>query len=300
LQDFEYVAPCSVEEACALLDAHGPRAKILAGGTDILVQLRDGLRSAEVVVDIKRIAEVMDVTFRADGGLTLGAAVPCYRIYGDARIVEGYPALADAARIIGGWQIQGRASVGGNLCNSSPAGDTIPAVIVERATCRIAGPRGRRSVPAVEFCTAPGKNVLGRGELLVALEFPAREERSGSRYLRFIPRNEMDIAVAGAGAWLRLDASGRTVEEARIALAAVAPTPVAADEAASWLPGKTASTESFERAGELARKAARPISDLRGPKEYRVHLVGVLVRRALESAAARARGGERRPAVPCE
>ena len=298
LQDFEYVAPTSVEDAVSILDEYGDRAKVLAGGTDIIVQLRDGLRSADVVVDIKKIPELVDVTFREDGGLVLGGAVPAYRVWGDERVVAGYPSLSDATKIIGAWQIQGRASVGGNVCNSSPAADSIPALIVEKATCHIAGPAGRRSVAAVEFCTGPVRNVLERGEMLVSLELPAPEKSAGSRYQRFIPRNEMDIAVVGAGAWLKLDESGSTIVEARVALAAVAPTPVAADEASGWLAGQPATPESFARAGELAREVASPISDLRGPREYRVHLVGVLVKRALAGASKRARGGDRSPVMP--
>ncbi|MCZ6793175.1 MAG: xanthine dehydrogenase family protein subunit M [Planctomycetota bacterium] len=298
MKDFEYVAAATVEDAVDRLAEHGHRAKVLAGGTDILVQLREGLRDADVVVDVKKIPELMEITVDSRGGLLLGAAVSCYRIHGDPRIVAAFPALTDAARIIGGWQIQGRASVGGNLCNSSPAADTIPPLIVESATCHIAGPGGRRVVSAESFCTGPGENVLAPGELLVALEFPPPESSSGSRYLRFIPRNEMDIAVVGAAARVQLDPSGERVEAARIALAAVAPTPVAATEAAAWLVGKPATDESLTRAGELARQAARPISDLRGPAEYRLHLVGVLTRRALQGAVLRARGGERKPGVP--
>ncbi|HEX5447494.1 MAG TPA: xanthine dehydrogenase family protein subunit M [Pirellulales bacterium] len=291
MKDFDYAAAASVEEAVGLLADRGPRAKVLAGGTDILVQLREGLREAELVVDIKKIPELMELSFRAETGLRLGAGVPCYQIYGNPAVAAAYPALADSARIIGGWQIQSRASIGGNLCNSSPAADSIPSLIALEAVCQIAGPAGRRSVPVAQFCTGPGKNQLARGEFLVSLEFPPPVAHSGSRYLRFIPRNEMDIAVVGVGAWLRLSASGERIEAARLALAAVAPTPLAATEAASWLVGKPATAETFVEAGELARKIARPISDMRGPAEYRVHLVGVLVQRALTEAAGRATTG---------
>jgi len=298
LNDFEYAKPSTVEEAVALLDEHGDEAKILAGGTDILVQLREGQRSASVIVDVKKIPELGAIARTDRGGLKLGASVPCHRIYGDESIIADYPSLTDATKIIGGWQIQGRASVGGNLCNSSPAADSIPALIVENATCHIAGPKGRRSVAAVEFCTGPGKNVLERGEFLTSLEFGPSAERSGSRYQRFIPRNEMDIAVVGAGAWVQLDEGGQNIASARIALAAVAPTPVAASEASEWLAGQPANEESFEKACDLARSVASPITDLRGPKEYRVHLVGVLVKRALAMAVERARGGDRHPIIP--
>lgn len=288
MKDFEYAAATTVDEAVSLLAARGGKAKILAGGTDILVQLREGLREAELVVDIKKVPELTQMSFDANRGLHLGAAVPCYRIYGDKAVAAAYPALADSARIIGGWQIQSRASIGGNLCNSSPAADSIPSLIALGATCHIAGPQGTRRLPVEEFCTAPGRNVLGRGEFLVSLEFPAPAAHSGSHYLRFIPRNEMDIAVVGAGAWVQLDDAGKIIRTARIGLAAVAPTPKLAAEASAWLAGKPVGADTLTKAGELARKVATPISDMRGPAEYRLHLVGVLVERALAKAVERA------------
>jgi len=290
LKEIEYAAATSIDEAVGLLAARGEKAKILAGGTDILVQLREGLRDADLIVDIKKIPELMRLDYDAARGLHLGASVPCYRIYGDPIIAAAYPALADAARIIGGWQIQSRGSIGGNLCNSSPAADSIPALIAHDAQCVIAGPDGRRKVPVAEFCISPGKNVLKRGELLVALEFPPTAAREGARYLRFIPRNEMDIAVVGAGAWVRLNAKGETIEAARLGLAAVAPKPLAAVEVAQWLTGKPATAATFAEAGDRARKLVKPISDMRGPAEYRLHLVGVMAARALTGAAERARG----------
>jgi xanthine dehydrogenase FAD-binding subunit len=291
LKDFEYAAASTVDEAVSLLAARGPKAKILAGGTDILVQLREGMREADLVLDVKKIPELTQHSFSPMTGLKLGAGTPCYKIYGDEQIAKAYPALADSARIIGGWQIQSRASIGGNLCNSSPAADSIPSLIALDAVCQIAGPSGRRSVPVAEFCTAPGKNVLGRGEFLISLDFAPPAAHGGSRYLRFIPRNEMDIAVVGVGAWLRLNAKGDTIEVARIGLAAVAPTPLLATEAGDWLAGKPATQETFAEAGKLARKLAKPISDMRGPAEYRIHLVGVMTERALAGAVERARGG---------
>lgn len=290
MKDFSYAAAATVDEAVSLLAAGGDRARVLAGGTDILVQLREGLREADLLVDVKKVPELTAINYSPATGLKLGAAVPCYRVYGDARLVAAYPALCDAARIIGGWQIQSRASVGGNVCNSSPAADSTPALMVHGARCQIAGPAGTRSVQVADFCTAPGRNVLERGEFLVSLELPPPAKHASSHYLRFIPRNEMDIAVVGAGAWLRLDASGEKIEEARIALGAVAPRPLLADEASAWLAGKPANDASFLEAGELAKRIARPIDDKRGTVEYRVHLVGVLVRRSLAGACQRARG----------
>ncbi|MGH7135191.1 MAG: FAD binding domain-containing protein [Pirellulales bacterium] len=289
MKDFEYAAATSVDDAVSLLAARGDRAKILAGGTDIIVQLREGLREADFVLDVKKIPELVSLSFDPKRGLRLGAAAPCYQIYENKAVAAAYPALADSARIIGGWQIKSRASIGGNLCNSSPAADSIPSLIALDAVCPIAGPNGSRSVPVAQFCTAPGKNVLQRGEFLVSLDFPPPQPRSGSRYLRFIPRNEMDIAVVGIGAWLRLDARGMNIEEARLGIAAVAPTPLAATDAARWLAGKPATLESFTEAGRLARGIAKPITDMRGPAEYRVHLVGVITQRALADAAEQAK-----------
>ncbi len=290
MKDFEFQTATTVDEAVSLLAAGGARAKVLTGGTDLIVQLREGLREADLVVDIKKIPELMQLEYSAAKGLRLGAAVPCYRIYGDASVAAAYPALADAARIIGGWQIQSRASVGGNLCNSSPAADSIPTLIAYAVRCHVAGPQGRRVVDAAEFCTGPGKNVLARGEILTTLEFPAPAEKSSAAYLRFIPRNEMDIAVVGAASWVKLNAKGDTIDEARVALAAVGPTPLVASAAGDWLAGKPATAESFAKAGELASQAARPIDDKRGTAAYRKHLAGVLTRRTLALAVDRARG----------
>lgn len=262
---------------------------MLAGGTDLIVQLREWLRDADLVVDLKKIPELMELSYSPAEGLRLGASVPCYRIYEHPAIAAAYPALIDAARIVGGWQIQSRASVGGNLCNASPAADTIPALIALGARCVIAGPNGLREVPAASFCTGPGRNVLQKGEILTTIDVPPTMALSGSAYERFIPRNEMDIAVAGVGAWVKLSGDGTTIEEARIGLGAVAPTPLFAAEASRWLAGKPATEESFECAGELARKIASPIDDMRGTVEFRVHLVGVLTRRTLAKAVERAR-----------
>jgi CO/xanthine dehydrogenase FAD-binding subunit len=291
LKDFSYSAPASLAEATLLLARANGKARVLAGGTDIIVQLREGLREADVVVDVKKIPELMELSYSAAKGLRLGASVPCYRIYDHAEISKAYPALVDATRIVGGWQIQSRASVGGNLCNSSPAADTIPALIALGVTCVIAGPKGQREIKVEDFCTGPGKNGLQPGELLVTLVFPPPAARGGSAYERFIPRNEMDIAVAGSGSWVQLSADGKTIEKTRIGLCAVAPTPQFAAEASQWLAGKPANEDSFAHAGELAKKVASPITDMRGTTEYRVHLVGVLVKRTLARAMERSLAG---------
>jgi len=288
MQAFEYARVDSIGDAVALLAKANGRARVLSGGTDLIVALRDGRVQADLVVDIKFIPEVNELSFDAATGLTIGAAVPCYRIYGDAAIARMYPGLIDAASLIGGVQIQGRASLGGNLCNASPAADSIPALIVHNAVAHIAGPDGRRSVPVEAICTAPGRTVLQPGEFLVSLHVPPPDSGFGAAYLRFIPRNEMDIAVVGAGVAVQLDDSHTHFVAARIALAAVAPTPLFVPDARVALIGKLVSQEAIEDAARIAQDAAQPITDMRGTASYRRHLVGVLVRRALAKALARA------------
>ena len=287
--DFE--APNTLSEAVSILASKGDRARVIAGGTDLLVQLRGGRRSVDVVVDIKGIPELNELSYDSQNGLTLGAAVPCYRIYQDEEIAAAYPGLMDAATLIGGIQIQGRASIGGNLCNSAPSGDSIPPVIVLGGVCNIAGPNGTRQVPSEDFCTGPGRNVLQDNELLVSISIPAPQAHSGANYLRFIPRNEMDIAVAGVGSSVVLDASGQNFVSARIALASVAPIPVLCTDAANSLAGKPVSDEAIQEASDKAIEASSPISDMRGTIRQRRHLVGVLTRRTLNNAVQRARGG---------
>ena len=286
MKHFDYAAPQSVGEAAHLLGVH-PQALLLAGGTDLLVQLRSGRKSVDLVIDLKRISELNEIHYDAAHGLTLGAAVPCYRIYRDPAIAAAYPALADVAALIGGIQIQGRASIGGNLCNAAPSADAVPILIALRATCRVAGPAGMREIAAENFCASPGRNALQPGELLVSLHLPPPEPGSGACYLRFIPRNEMDIAVAGAGVSVTLD--NGDFRSARIALSSVAPTPLYVREAGEWLAGRPANTDSMRAAGEMAKAAAKPITDMRGTADYRKHLCAVLTRRALESAVEKAR-----------
>ncbi|MBI2885605.1 MAG: xanthine dehydrogenase family protein subunit M [Chloroflexi bacterium] len=290
MNDFEYRAPASVSEAVALLVEKGERARVLAGGTDLIVQLRGGRFTLDRMVDVKGVPELNQLRYDAAEGLVVGAAVPCYRIYEDELVAAHYPALVDAARIIGGIQIQGRASLGGNLCNASPSGDSIGALIALEATAVIAGPGETRSVPVEQFCTAPGRSVLGPGELLVALRLPPPKPRSGAHYLRFIPRYEMDIAIVSAGVAAVLSPDMSSFVSARVALGAVAPTPLFVTEAGAALAGKPISEESIALAAEAARQAARPINDMRGTVEQRRHLAAVLTTRALRGAVARAKG----------
>jgi carbon-monoxide dehydrogenase medium subunit len=288
MRDFEYEAPASIAEAVRVLSQHNGSAKPLAGGTDLIDQIRTGRHQPQVVVDIKKIPE-LGILALSTAGLRLGAAVPCYRIYGDATIAARYKALADSARIIGGIQIQSRASVGGNLCNSGPAADSTPSLIALGAIARIAGPKGEREVAVEDFCTGPGKNVLEPGEFLVELRFPPRPAGSGSHYRRFIPRNEMDIAVVGVAASVVLDKAREKFVSARVAIGAVGPTPLYAQAASDLLAGQSVTDETIDRAAEAARSIARPIDDMRGTKEFRLHVTGVLTRRVIEEAVKQAR-----------
>ena|SRR5436190_7687824 len=279
-----YEAPRSVAEAVHLIDAD-PEARIFAGGTDLLVQFRGGLRQPTSFVDVKRIPDLTSIVIDT-AGLRLGAAAAAADIGEHAEVKRWWPGLAEAIHLIGSTQIQGRATVGGNLCNASPAADTTCALIVNQAQCVIAGPAGERTVAVEDFCTAPGRTVLGRGELLVALRIPRPHPRTSDAYLRLIPRSEMDIAVAGAAVSLTLDASG-VCTAARIAVAAVAPTALPVPAAAQALIGSRLDAEALARASNAASAAARPIDDKRGTAEYRRIVCGVLAKRAAQLAASR-------------
>ncbi len=284
MKDITYAAPRTLAETTALLNDKGDRARILAGGTDVIVQVREGRRDIDALVDIKRVPEVNELSYDQAKGLIIGAAVPCCLIYENAAIAKAYPGIIDAVSLIGGIQIQSRASLGGNLCNASPAADGIPVLIALEGVADIAGPNGNRSVPIEQFCTGPGKNQLQRGEFLIRLRFPAPKKQSGAAYLRFIPRNEMDIAVVGVGVAVQLDAGKSKCIAARIALAAVAPTPLLVADAGAALVGTSLDDVAITKAASLAQSVAKPISDMRGDAEYRKHLVGVLVKRALAIA----------------
>ena len=282
----DYEAPTSVREAVDLLNEAGDRARPLAGGTDLLVQLRGRAYDLDLVVDSKNIPELNELTYDPDNGLTIGAAVPCYRIYGNSSVSTVYPGIVDAANIIGGTQIQGRASLGGNLCNAAPSADSVPAMIAYSGVARIAGPNGNREVALEDFCTGVRQTVLEQGEILVAMHFPTPAANSGANYIRFIPRNEMDIAVAGAGVSVELD--NGSIQSARVTLASVAPVPLFVAEAGEAIAGKPATEETVRIASGIARDAAVPITDMRGTIEYRKHLCEVLTRRALLTAIERA------------
>ncbi len=289
MQSFAYVAVRTLDEAVDHLSNPGRQANILAGGTDLIVQLREGRRKSDLLVDIKTIPEVNSLAYFPDQGLTIGAAVSCQRICRDPVVVQTFPGIVDAVSLIGGTQIQGRATVGGNLCNASPAADTIPALISHRAVCTIYGPHGAREVAAEDFCTSPGQNVLQKGEFLVSIRIPPPAADFGASYLRFIPRNEMDIAVAGAGVSVLLDEAGTVFLSVRSALSAVAPVPLFVPRVGEMLAGQKVTPETIHEAGRIAQEAALPIDDMRGTAVQRKRLAAVLTRRALENAVRRAR-----------
>ncbi len=290
LQAVRYARAGSLQEAVRLLADGGETARVLAGGTDVIVQARERRRDIRLFVDIKHIPEMMAIGPGEDGGLSIGAAVPLYKVYGNSDVQRRYPALVQSSRVIGGTAIQGRASLGGNLANASPAADSIPAMIALGAVARTAGPEGGRAIPVAAFCAGPGRSILQPGEVLVSIDLPAPASRGGSAWERFIPRNEMDIAVVNAAAYVALN--GDVIEDARLAIGAVAPTPLALDEAARALIGRRLDDETIDAAARAASEAARPISDMRGSEQQRRRLTGVLMGRVLRRAAARARGEE--------
>ena len=287
MHEFAYAAPRSLPEAIDLLSRAEGEARPLAGGTDLITQMKENRKSPGLVVDVKRIPELNAFSWDERQGLRIGAAVSCTRIATFAPVQERYPALAEACALVGSIQIQNRAALGGNFCNAAPSADAVPPVLSYEGTVLIAGPSGRRALPAEDFFVGPGQTVLGKGEILMEITIPTPPVHSGAAYLRFIPREEMDIAVAGVGSFVQLNANGTRCERARITLAAVAPTPVRAREAEDFLAGKPLDAATLTQAGELAAKAAKPISDVRSSAAYRVELVKVLTRRTLQKALER-------------
>jgi len=289
LHPFAYVAPSTIDEAVAVLDKHGDRARPLAGGTDLLVKARANVWELDAVVDIKNIPELMSLTIGNDG-LSIGAGVPCYQVYENEEVAADYPCIVDGTEIIGGIQIQSRAGLGGNLCNASPSADGICPLIVHNAVAHIAGPGGSRDVAVEDFCTGPSQTVLKKGELLVSISMPRPPANFGAAYTRFIPRNEMDIAVAGVGVSVILGSSGQNFVSARIALASVGPTPILASAAGDSLAGKPVNDDTIAAAATLASDASTPITDMRGTIAQRIQLINVLTGRMINRAVERARG----------
>lgn len=282
-----YESPQTVEAAVSLLVQESGLARVLAGGTDLLVQLRSGVVEPDLVVDIKRIPEMRRIVAES-GGFRIGAAVPSAELSEHPEVGRAWPGVVEAAALIGSTQVQGRATMVGNLCNASPAADSVPALIAAGATAMAAGPKGSREIPVEEVATAPGKTSLARGEFVTSIFLPARPTHSGDAYLRFIPRTEMDIAVVGAGVSLTLDNAG-TCTAARVALGAVAARALLVDEAAKALVGSKVDAAALSALAKAASAACRPIDDKRGTKEFRIKVAGVLARRAAEIALERAR-----------
>ncbi len=282
-----YEAPETIDAAVTLLNGEAGLARPLAGGTDLLVQLRAGMVEPDLVVDLKRIPEMREIT-EVNGGFRIGAAVSGAELGEHIDLKAAWPGVVEAAELIGSTQIQGRASLGGNLCNASPAADSVPAMIAAAATVTVLGPEGEREVPVEDIVTGPGNTSLAKGEIVVAVNLPPRPARSGDAYLRFIPRTEMDIAVVGAGVNLSLDDDG-LCSHARVALGAVAATPLLVADAADALIGTPVDEAALEKLAEAASAACRPIDDKRGTKAYRIKVAGVMARRAAEIALERAR-----------
>jgi CO/xanthine dehydrogenase FAD-binding subunit len=282
-----YEAPQSLDAAVGLLaGATGP-ARILAGGTDLLVQLRSGLIEPDLVVDIKNIPEMRRIA-PENGGFRIGAAVSGAELGEHPEVGRLWPGVVEAVELIGSTQIQGRATMVGNMCNASPAADSVPAMIAAGAKASVIGPNGRREVPVEEICIAPGRTSLAKGELVVSILLPARPPHSGDAYLRFIPRTEMDIAVVGAGVSLSLDEAG-VCRAARLSLGAVAARPLLVPEGGAALVGSRLDESALERLAQAASAACKPIDDKRGTIEYRIKVAGVLARRAAQIAHERAR-----------
>ncbi len=283
-----YEAPVTINAAVKLMAGKPRSARVLAGGTDLLVQIRTDRVAPDLVVDVKRIPGMRDITAKA-GGFRIGAAVCGAQLGEHKALRKAWPGVVEAANLIGSTQIQGRATLAGNLCNASPAADSVPAMVAAGASAVVAGPRGRRTVPVEKIGTAPGKTSLKKGEIVEAIVLPKRPPRSGDAYLRFIPRTEMDIAVVGAGVSLTLDEKG-VCTAARVALGAVAERVILVPDAAKALIGTRVDDQALKRLAAAASAACRPIDDKRGTKEFRIKVAGVLARRAAQTALQRARG----------
>lgn len=286
---FSYTAPESLDGALTLLQEHaaaGDRVQVLAGGTDMLVQLQSVDRNPRSIIDIKRLPETNALTL-GDEQIVIGSAIPSAVLNENEQLKKLYPGLLEAADLIGSTQIQGRASIGGNLCNASPAGDSIPALIANGAVCLIASRSGQRELPVEDFVVGVQRNALAPGEMLVALRLPRPGPRSGDAYLRFTPRTEMDIAVAGCGVRLSLDDDG-VCSAARIGIGAVAPRALLVPEAGAALVGTKLDAAAIDKAAAACAAAAQPITDKRGTIEFRKRIIGVLCRRTIAIAAQRA------------
>ncbi len=279
-----YHAPASIAEAVGLLSSD-PAARIIAGGTDLIVQARAGRVKPGAYVDIKRISAAIGIR-SFEGGFAIGAATPCTALLEHAALCAAWPGMVEAANLIGSVQVRNRATMGGNLCNASPAADSVPALIAAGATCLVAGPSGERVIPVTDIPSAPGRTSLAQGEFVVEIRLPAQPSGGSDAYLRAIPRTEMDIAVVGAGVSLVMD--GGVCKSARVGLGAVAPTALLVEAAAAALIGTTLDDNALDAMGEAVSAACKPIDDKRGTASYRTHTAAVLARRAALIARDRA------------
>jgi CO/xanthine dehydrogenase FAD-binding subunit len=282
-----YEAPKTLEQAIALLSGANGQGRVLAGGTDVLIQLRSGRADPQLLVDVKAIPEMRAVVADS-GGYRIGAAVTCMELIENEAFARDWPGIVDGVKLIGSVQVKGRATLGGNLCNASPAADGVPALIAAGALVCIAGPLGRREAPVEDFVLGPGRTSLGNGELVASIQLPRRAPHSGDAYLRFTPRTEMDIAVVGAAVNLTLDGKG-VCSSARVGLGAVAARALLVPAAAAALIGTKVDEAALERLAAAASAACRPIDDKRGTKEFRIKVAGVMARRAAAIAIERAR-----------
>lgn len=283
-----YESPTNTREAVALLAGEKGDAYLLAGGTDLLVRLRGAFIDPDLVVDIKRITGIQEIREKPSG-FSIGAGVPCAALGRNRALARAWPGVVEAAELIGSDQIQGRCTIAGNLCNASPAADSVPALVAAKAKAVVVGPGGRRQVPVEKIVTGPGKTSLGKGDIVTAIVVPNRPAKSGDAYLRFIPRSEMDIAVCSAGVSLALGPRN-IVKEARVALGAVAPTVVLVPKAARAIVGTRCEEDALVQLAAACRAACSPIDDKRGTVAFRIEVAGVLARRAALTAYDRARG----------
>ncbi|MBE1281915.1 MAG: xanthine dehydrogenase family protein subunit M [Rhodobacteraceae bacterium] len=284
----DYHTPASFEDAVALAQEATGITRFLAGGTDVLVQLRADIVTPDTLIDIKKIPGASEIKRESDGGWTIGIAVPGAEMKEHAELSSDWPGVVEAMDLIGSTQVQGRATLVGNLCNASPAADSVPAMVAAGITLSVTGPNGTRSVAAEDVPVAPGRTSLDKGELISAVHIPARGENAGDAYLRFIPRTEMDIAVVGCGVSLRLN--GDTIIEARVSLGAVAPTVLLVEDCANAIIGTALDDAALEKLAEAASAACNPITDKRGTVKFRTHVAGVLAKRTAKIAYERAKG----------
>ena len=279
MPNFDYEAPTSLANAIELLDRPG-EVRPLSGGTDIIDQLKNNRRHADFVVDLKRIPELLTLESNKSD-LIIGSAVSCTDVHKYMEENGGFSALSESTELVGSIHIQNRASLGGNVCNAAPSADTIPSLLIHEAVAHTASASGGREIPLIDFFAGPGQTVLEKGEILKQLVIPIPTDNTASAYLRFIPRNEMDIAVAGVGSLIEVAPSTKVVPEARIALASGAPTPVRAYEAEQFLEETVIDTAAIDKTADLAVDSAVPITDVRGSAEYRKELIRVLTKRTL-------------------